>query len=113
MDANTLLQLREYLSVAHHIPGRIRIKLKPKILTDPSALKLASSLDFSSWDNGNRPPAIINTRLNLKVGSLIIDYDSSMVSPRLLGELFSTPDAGRMEELTDQLADLLGIKANA
>ena len=110
MDAETLLTLRSYLSVAHHIPGRIRVKLNPGLLSDPKALALAGSVDLGSWGNGSGASAILKTRLNLKAGSLIVDYDPHLVKPELIGELFSSSDPGRVEQLVEQLADLLGLK---
>lgn len=111
MEAATLLRLREYLTVAHHIPGRIRLRMKPGLLTNPEALKLAGSVDLASWGNGSR--AIINTRLNNGNGSLVVDYDPHLLRPELIGELFSSRDAGRVKQLVEQLTDLLGIKAQS
>lgn len=99
--------------MAHHIPGRIRVKLNPGLLSDPKALALASSLDLSSWGNGNGSSAIIKTRLNLKAGSLVVDYDPKLLEPELIGELFSSSDPGRVEQLVEQLADLLGLKVKS
>ena len=108
MDAGTLIKLREYLSIAHHIPGRIRLKIKSTLLADPQALKLAGSVDFSSWGNGSR--AIINTRFNPGAGSLVVDYEPGLLEPDLIAELFSSPDGNRVAELVEQLADLIGLK---
>lgn len=113
MDAHTLLKLRNYLSVAHHIPGRIRIKIKPDILGDPGALELAKSMDFSSWKNGEGSSGIINSRFNFGAGSLIIEYDYQIILPDLIGELFSTSDPDRVNHLAEELAGLLGFKYRA
>ncbi len=103
-----MLRLREYLSIAHHIPGRIRLKLSPGLLTNPEALKLARMVNFNTWGNGSS--AIFNTRLNMGAGSLIIDYDAGQVSPDLITELFGSPDANRVKQLVQQLAGLLGLR---
>ncbi|MGD9123598.1 MAG: hypothetical protein PVG60_00820 [Desulfarculaceae bacterium] len=86
------------------------MKLNPDLLSDPKALSLAESLDLNSWGNGNGANAIIKTRLNLKAGSLVVDYDPNLLEPGLIGELFSSSDPGRVEQLVEQLADLLGLK---
>ena len=99
--------------MAHHIPGRIRLKIKPGLLSDPKALSLAGSLDLDSWGNGNGAKAIVNTRLNLGAGSLIVDYDPHLLKPELIGELFSSANPDRVKQLVEQLADLLGLKVQS
>ena len=113
IDADALLQLRKYLQVAHHIPGRIRLKMKREILGDPRALNMARSVDLSSWNNGHSSAAVINTRLNPKAGSLVMDYDPSLLAPGLIEELFSVQDPERVGKLVDQLSELLEIKFNS
>ncbi|KMY66257.1 hypothetical protein AAU61_17405 [Desulfocarbo indianensis] len=110
MDAAILLKLRDYLAVAHHIPGRIRLKLKPGLFGDIMAIKLARSVDLSSWGNGDGAAAIINTRLNAAAGSLIIDYDPDLLAPEVISELFTSRDAARIEELSGRVAQSLGLK---
>ena len=107
MKAATMMKLRGYLKIAHHIPGRIRLKIKPGLLADPEALKLAGSVKFDRFGAGAK--AIINTRFNGGAGSLVIDYDPEQASPGLITELFSSPDADRVEQLVGQLADQLGL----
>jgi hypothetical protein len=110
VDATILLRLRDYVNVAHHIPGRIRLRIMPGLRHDPQALELARTMDLDSWGNGDGWPAIINTRLNLKGGSLVVEYDPEMVPPEMITELFSSRDADRVKQLTEQLAELFGLK---
>lgn len=106
-----MIRLRDYLKIAHHIPGRIRVKVSPAILANPEALRLAASVDLGELGNGgNGHPAIINTRVNKSAGSLVLEYDPIMIAPASIEELFKTRDDVRFEQLLTRLADLLGLK---
>lgn len=75
-DIDTLISLREYLSVAHHVPGRIRLKLNPAIrqalgLRDSSAIERAVQA----------VPGIRQVRLNTLAGSVVVEYASDIIQP--------------------------------
>lgn len=109
MDSQTLYKLREYLEVAHHVPGRLRIKFRPAIVTAPGAADLAQWAQTKKNGNGGYPDGLVNLRLNIASRSLIIEYDRKIVDPMVLEEMFSTRDRARMQDLVKQLADSLGL----
>ena len=110
METTTLIKLRSYLKIAHHIPGRIRIKINPAVLVQPDALRLASQVDLGQLGQGNGHPAIINTRVNKNAGSLVLEYDPQIIAPAVFEEIFKARDEGRVEQLVEQMADLLGLQ---
>ena len=112
MDSHTLYQLRQYLEVAHHVPGRLRLKFSPAIVTAPGAKSLTAWAQGQRNDNGGYPPGLRNMRLNLGSRSLIIEYDRETIAPEMLAELFQTQDAGRMGILVTQLAESLGLDSS-
>lgn len=82
-DLAPFLALRRHVGIAHHVPGRIRLKLDPRALAalprlDPAPL--VALLD--------RLPAVRVTRVNPAALSIVIDYDAAALSmtewPRLL-----------------------------
>lgn len=68
MDFITVARLRKYLSVKHHISGRIRIAFDKSIITDPEALALVKSAP-------KKPDAVKKTSLNIFSKSIVIEYD--------------------------------------
>ncbi|MBG0774902.1 MAG: hypothetical protein H0S85_00515 [Desulfovibrionaceae bacterium] len=101
MDFHVLAGLRRYLSVKHHLPGRIRIKFDAAITRDPEALRLAQS-------NGELPPAVLGVRRNMLARSVVIEYDSEIIDPELLEELATTQDDARAAELAARLYAAVG-----
>lgn len=102
MDFKLLMELRQYLSVAHHVPGRIRVKFSLKLLGDPRAKK---AMDQAGTKN--LPPAVYSTRLNPLGRSVVIEYDPEAVDPNALAELLTTSDNARFEELAKELKEVL------
>ena len=70
-----LIDLAGQTEIVHHIPGRIRLKLK---LT---ALLLAMDLDASELVN--HFAGILDARTNAAARSIIISYDTQIIAPDL------------------------------
>ncbi|GHU03839.1 hypothetical protein FACS1894205_1070 [Alphaproteobacteria bacterium] len=86
-----------YLSIVHHIPGRIRLKLAagaeiPGHLSD-AVRTLRDGLD--------KNPAIRSIRLNMLAKSCVIEYDPEQIAPDAWNAL-----AGDMK-MVDSLAAVL------
>lgn len=91
-----LLRIAPHTEIVHHIPGRIRLRLKP------SGLGVIGTIDVESLMRN--VPGIRSLRVNPVVGSLTLEYDQSRLSHGLwekLGALHSRP------ELKDQVEALL------
>lgn len=97
------------MEVAHHVPGRLRIKFSPAIVAAPGAADLAQWAQRQKNGNGGYPDGLVNLRLNLASRSLVIEYNRKIVSPNVLEELFRTQDKARMHDLVNELADRLGL----
>lgn len=75
-DCNTvvvedLIRLAPHTEVAHHIPGRVRIKILP------SGFLMAQDMDVDEMTQ--RIPGILHIRVNPVARSLVIDYDKNLV----------------------------------
>jgi hypothetical protein len=98
MDFKTLMDLREYLTVQHHVPGRIRLKFGLKLLADPRANSLKEEVGGEPL-----PPCIRKTKLNMFTRNVIIEYDPEVIVPEKLHEALTTDDEARFEELAAEL----------
>lgn len=101
MNVDDLLELRPLIGIAHHAPGRIRLKLDPEIRDHPKAalLDLIGALD--------RGP--VRVRLNVLARSLVVEYDPAVITPNLWTELLDQADADRVRHAAESLARLLGV----
>lgn len=91
-----LLLIAPHTEIVHHIPGRIRLRLKR------SGLDVIAKIDVESLMRG--VPGIRSLRVNPVVGSLTLEYDQKRFSYSLwekLGALRNRP------ELRDQVEALL------
>lgn len=106
MTMRDFFELRKMISIAHHIPGRIRLKFDPAIAFHPAARALKNlSADFKSKDTG-----VTNARLNLPARSLVLDYDQSRIAPKTLDDFLTSDNTALVEQLAAQAAEFFGIE---
>jgi hypothetical protein len=95
-----LLDWTSRLSVAHHIPGRIRLKLR----TD--------GIDLSGLGDGVRAftaalgacPAIGQVQVNLLARSCTITYDTRDLAPSTWSDLINGQDTAPVRDLIEAIA---------
>lgn len=100
MDFRKLVELEKYLEVAHHVPGRMRVRFSPLILTRPVALAAMK-------EHCELPPAIHSTRVNMSARSVVIEYDPEAIPPDVVEELIQGKDKDRKAELVRNLYEKL------
>ena len=96
MDLNKINQLRQYLKLAHHLPGRIRIKFNPAISGSREANKFLNDFKSLPWIN--------DFRINYLACSVIIEYDKGKINPYSIQEFFTTDDSNRLQAIIDELS---------
>ncbi|WP_319777496.1 HMA2 domain-containing protein [Maridesulfovibrio sp.] len=98
MNFHKIVELEKYLDVAHHIPGRIRVKFSPLILTRPAALAAMK-------EHSEMPDAIKDARVNMSARSVVIEYDPDDIRPELIEELIQGTDKEKKAQI---ISDLYG-----
>lgn len=96
MNFQKIVELEKYLDVAHHIPGRIRIKFSPLILTKPVALAAMK-------EHSELPDAIKDARVNMAARSVVIEYDPEQIQPELVEELIQGTDKDKKAQIVSDL----------
>ncbi|MFZ2447755.1 MAG: HMA2 domain-containing protein [Syntrophobacteraceae bacterium] len=92
-----VLLLARHVSIVHHIPGRIRLRVSP------SGVALASGLDLNQLIDCI--PGVIGIRVNALVGSIVIEYDPDRLSPDLWEAMArSNGDPESVSEIEGRLA---------
>lgn len=74
-DLAPFFDLRRHLRIAHHVPGRIRLKL------DMAALKHLPKVDPAPFQElFRRIRGVQATRINAPALSVVVDYDTSVIA---------------------------------
>lgn len=82
-----LMALRRFVEVAHHIPGRFRLRFTNRLIAGVSKSKLSALEELCGNNN-----CLKSYALNTATGSLILEYDAKQLSPALLDQLFGADD---------------------
>lgn len=93
-DLSGLLKYRKWITVAHHIPGRIRLRFTNNLIVTLGRHKL-SMLDKFCDENG----ALKSYCFNLNTASLILEYNANLLSPPLINQLFDDDEQKAVEAL--------------
>ncbi|WP_419785974.1 HMA2 domain-containing protein [Pseudodesulfovibrio sp.] len=98
MHFSDLMSLRKYLTIQHHVPGRIRIKFGLALLADPRAKAVREASEGRS-----KPACIHDVRINKLTRNIIIEYDPTVIDPKKLHEALTTLDEERFNQLAAEL----------
>lgn len=94
-----LIELAVQSDIVHHIPGRIRLKVKL------AALLRARDLEIS--DLVDRFAGILDARANAGARSIVISYDTGTIPPTLWEHLVNgKSDPPQQQAMREQLARL-------
>lgn len=100
-DLDGLMQLRRFVEVAHHIPGRIRLKFTNRLVAGLSRYKLGD-LESLCHPQG----CLQSFSLNDVTHSLTIGYQARRLSPALLNQLFG-PDNEAAQQALEHIHAIL------
>jgi hypothetical protein len=95
----TLLDIVPHLKIAHHIPGRIRLRISS------SGIESLQGVDLG--DHVNQIPGILSVRVNPLALSAIVEYDPERLDPELWEALARLRD--RPEQTKEVVARLLAL----
>ena len=99
MHLSDLAGLRRYLTIKHHIPGRIRLLFHPALIARPEVRELTKA-------HSELPPGILSVRVNALALSVVIEYDPGRIAPALLNDLISADEervVAVLHELNEKL----------
>jgi hypothetical protein len=96
-----LLTLRRFVEVAHHIPGRLRLRFSNKLIASLSQGKL-KQLDAYCHPEGY----LRRYQVNSETGSIVLEYDAAAIRPQILNQLFGS-DGEQAQQALVQLASIL------
>ncbi len=95
-----LIPLLEEAEIAHHIPGRIRLRFNHSIVT---RLPKVNGIKKVIQKMVNQIEAIKDIRLNLYAGSVVVQYDTDVLSPDLWQKVVGEKDVEQLKEQARRL----------
>ena len=95
-----LIPLLEEAEIAHHIPGRIRLRFNHSIVT---RLPKVNGIEKVIQRMVNQIEAIKDIRLNLYAGSVVVQYDTDILSPDFWQEVIGEKDVEQLKEQARRL----------
>jgi len=96
MNPRVLADLRKFLKIADHTPGRLRLKVDLAVLRHPSAAQLRA-LSPETW------PGLRGTRFDVFTSTLTLDYDPAVLPGELFEELLAAPDEAQAVRIAARL----------
>jgi len=88
------LTAKKYISLAHHVKGRMRLKVNPAIAKDPVRKKLE--------EISGTLPGVLDTRVNLMARSVVVRYDPDIISPEEFETLVLSKDEDVSREIINK-----------
>ena len=95
-----IIPLLEETEIAHHIPGRIRLKFNSTILT---ILPKLNGIEKEIRRVAEQIKAIKDIRLNPLAGSVVVQYDTGLLPPDFWQQVVEEKDLGRLKEMVRTL----------
>ena len=98
-----LLEMRRHLRIAHHIPGRLRVRAGIGLL---EVARKWRGRRFGPGEAIRLIHGIRNVRVNSAAGSAVIEYDAARVPPEAWHRLLDGHDAEALGILHDHVPGL-------
>ena len=102
--AEMLIRLAALLEIAHHVPGRIRLRLAANAMT-AAADALADARKFGAAVHSI--PGIHAVNLNALARSCVVEYDPARIPPKAWTDLMNGIRSPDLDTLLSPLTDCL------
>ena len=102
MDIKLFEDIRKHLTIAHHIPGRIRLKFAASIISNPEVKKIINKNNNKVDQIYSIIPGIKNTTVNILARSMVVEYDHTVIEPEVIKELLETNNAERIKTIINE-----------
>lgn len=99
IDEKTLIEVAKYFAIIHHIKGRIRVRVNPKIKDVHQDVTLGDIESLPKKING-----IKSIKINKIVGSITIEYDHLIFPYNLWEDMILQKNTEHLVGLLNNLA---------
>ncbi len=99
IDTDDIIKIASYFSIIAHTPGRLRVRVNPKITQNAGNITLSDIEDLPKKIDG-----IINIKINKIIASVTIIYDPKIFKPKLWEDLIKNENLEELSVLINELA---------
>jgi hypothetical protein len=99
ITTDKLVEIGSYLTLVHHIPNRIRVRVSPKIKEQKADVTIKDIENIPNVIDG-----IKKVKINKIVGSITIEYDNNIFPDTLWVDLINQEN---LEEITQIVNNLM------
>lgn len=100
MNTDDIIPLLKEIKIAHHIPGRIRLRFNNSILAMWPKL---NGIEKKIQEVADQIEAIRDIRLNFNAGSVVVQYDTDILPPDFWQDVIVEKDVKRLKETAGNL----------
>lgn len=98
MNLDDLLALKNYIKPVHHIKGRLRLRIDPKVKKEVEGISLQDIKELPKHVEG-----LTEVRVNKLAGTVIIRYNHEVFPYELWENLLQSQDIESIKELLSSL----------
>lgn len=99
IETNDIVKIASYFTIIAHTPGRIRLRVNPKIKNEASNISLSDIETLPEKLNG-----ITSIKINKIIASVTIIYNPDIFKPKLWEDLVKNENLQELTELINELA---------
>lgn len=94
-----IINIAGYFSIVAHSPGRLRVRVNPKITKESNNITISDIEDLPKKING-----IKNIKINKVIASVTITYDPQIFRPQVWEDLVNKTNIEEITEIINNLA---------
>jgi len=99
ISTEDIIKIADYFSIIAHSPGRLRVRVNPKIKNEGGNITLADIENLPNKING-----IKEIKIKKIIASVTITYDPAIFEPRLWEDLIAHRNLDEVTKLINTLA---------
>lgn len=99
IKTDDIINIAKYFTIIAHTPGRIRVRVNPKIKNEGGNITIKDIEDLP-----NKIKGIKSIKVKKIIGSVTITYEPSIFSPKLWEDLINNENLEEITTLINELA---------
>lgn len=99
INSETIIRISSYFTIIAHTPGRLRVRVNPKITQTSGNITLSDIEDLP-----NKIDGIENIKINKIIASVTIHYNPDIFQPKLWEDLVKNENIEELSILINKLA---------
>lgn len=99
IETEDIIKIASYFSIIAHTPGRLRVRVSPKIKEEAGNISIKDIEDLP-----NKIDGIKSIKIKKIIASVTILYDSNIFSPELWEDLIKNENLEELTEVINKLA---------